>query len=77
MTAALLFGYLQVRVLGDESNIFKYLQRDSSKWEVARPPNEVSSNHNCQQITATAHLTVCYVHTASAMFCIYTANCVC
>lgn len=32
----------QVRVLGDDSNTFKYQLRDSSKWEVARSPNEVT-----------------------------------
>lgn len=36
-----LWSVFQVRVLGDESSTFKYMLRDSSKWEVARPPNEV------------------------------------
>jgi hypothetical protein len=31
----------QVRVLGDASDIYKTILTDSSKWEVARPPNEV------------------------------------
>jgi hypothetical protein len=31
----------QVRVLGEASDTFKLIQKDSSKWEVARPPNEV------------------------------------
>jgi hypothetical protein len=32
---------LQVRLLGEQSDIFKHIHKDSNKWEVARPPNEV------------------------------------
>jgi hypothetical protein len=32
---------LQVRVCGEESNVFKRVLVESDKWEVARPPNEV------------------------------------
>jgi hypothetical protein len=58
------FGCVQVRVLGDESNIFKYLLRDSSKWEVARPPNEVSSSCKCPLPLPAQEYMYCFQPTA-------------
>lgn len=38
---------LQVRLLGEQSDIFKHIRKDSNKWEVARPPNEVRACTRC------------------------------
>lgn len=41
---------LQVRLLGEQSDIFKHIRKDSNKWEVARPPNEVRACTRCHTL---------------------------
>lgn len=41
---AVVGGCLQVRSCGEESNVFKRVLVESSKWEMARAPNEVGTH---------------------------------
>jgi hypothetical protein len=66
----------QVRVLGEASDTFKLIQKDSSKWEVARPPNEVrraiksslaaTASSTGQAVTAAAALGIGHIVTGAA-----------
>lgn len=52
-------GCCQVRVVGDELNTYKHILQDSSKWEVARAPNEVCVCEENEPLTHQHRLVGC------------------